>query len=42
LSWILLKLFIETFSIFPSIANILASCIIVVWSYIMQRKFTFK
>ena len=42
LSWILLKLFIETFSIFPSIANIMASCIIVVWSYIMQRKFTFK
>lgn len=42
LSWLLLKLFIETFSIFPSIANIMASCIIVVWSYIMQRKFTFK
>ena len=42
LSWILLKLFIETFSMFPSIANIMASCIIVVWSYIMQRKFTFK
>lgn len=42
LGWILLKLFIETFSMFPSIANILASCIIVVWSYIMQRKFTFR
>lgn len=42
LSWILLKLFIETLSIFPSIANVMASCIVVVWSYIMQRKFTFK
>jgi putative flippase GtrA len=42
LSWLLLKFFIETLSIFPSIANIIASCIVVVWSYIMQRKFTFR
>lgn len=42
LSWVLLKFFIETLSIFPSIANVLASCIVVVWSYIMQRKFSFR
>jgi putative flippase GtrA len=42
LSWILLKFFIEALSIFPSIANVLASCIVVVWSYIMQRTFTFR
>jgi putative flippase GtrA len=42
LGWILLKLFVESLMIFPSIANILSSCIIVVFSYIMQRKFTFK
>ncbi len=41
-SWILLKLFIETFGLFPSIANVIASCIVVVISYILQRKFTFK
>ena len=41
-SLLLLKFFIETLHIFPSIANVIASCIVVVWSYIMQRKFTFK
>lgn len=42
LSWVLLKFLIETMSIFPSIANIMASCIVVVFSFIMQRKFTFR
>jgi putative flippase GtrA len=42
LSWILLKLLIEVLCIYPSIANIIASCIVVVMSYILQRKFTFK
>lgn len=42
ISWGLLKMFIEFFNIFPSIANILASCLVVIVSYLLQRKFTFK
>jgi len=41
-SWGLLKMFIEVFDFFPSLANILASCLVVVVSYLLQRKFTFK
>ena len=41
-SWVLLKLFIEVFNFFPSLANILASCLVVIVSYLLQRKFTFK
>ena len=41
-SWGLLKIFIEVFDFFPSIANILASCLVVIVSYLLQRKFTFK
>ena len=41
-SWILLKLFIESFHLFPSIANIVSSCIVVVISYLLQRKFSFR
>ena len=42
LSWILLKFFIEILMIYPSISNVIASLIVVVFSYLMQRKFTFK
>ena len=42
LSWFLLKLLVEMLSIYPSIANVLASCIVVIFSYMMQRKFSFK
>jgi putative flippase GtrA len=42
LSWLLLKFFIESIQIFPSIANIIASIIVVIFSFIMQRKFTFR
>ncbi len=42
LSWILLKFFIEIISIYPSVANVIASCIVVIFSYIMQRKFSFR
>ena len=42
LSWVILKLFVEILSFYPSIANILASCIVVVFSYLMQRNFSFK
>ena len=41
-SWILLKLLIESFHLFPSIANLVSSCIVVVISYLLQRKFSFK
>jgi putative flippase GtrA len=41
-SWILLKLLIESFHLFPSIANIVSSCIVVVISYLLQRKFSFR
>ena len=41
-SWGLLKMFIEVFDFFPSLANILASCLVVIVSYLLQRKFTFK
>ena len=41
-SWILLKLLIESFHFFPSIANIVSSCIVVVISYLLQRKFSFR
>ena len=42
IGWILLKFFIESLALFPSIANVMASCIVVIWSYFMQRKFTFR
>ena len=41
-SWILLKLLIESLDLFPSIANIVSSCIVVVISYLLQRKFSFR
>jgi putative flippase GtrA len=41
-SWILLKIFIETFNFFPTLANISASCVVVVISYLLQRKFSFR
>jgi putative flippase GtrA len=42
LGWFILKIFIEFLSIYPSIANVLASCIVVIFSYLMQRNFSFK
>jgi putative flippase GtrA len=42
LSWMLLKLFVEILSFYPSLSNVLASCIVVVFSYLMQRNFSFK
>jgi putative flippase GtrA len=41
-SWMLLKTFIEAFDFYPSVANVLASCLVVIVSYLLQRKFTFK
>ena len=42
LGWTLLKIFVEVFQIYPSISNVIASCIVVVFSYLAQRNFTFK
>ncbi len=42
LNWIILKFLIEGFDVYPSISNILSSCIVVVFSYLMQRRFSFR
>jgi putative flippase GtrA len=42
LNYIFIKLFVEHFGIYPTIAKILTTCIIVVFSYLTQRHFTFK
>lgn len=41
-NWGLLKVLVLGMGIFPSIANILASCVVVTISYLLQRKFSFK
>jgi|TARA_B100000767_G_C19743483_1_gene527342 putative flippase GtrA len=41
-NWVLLKGFVELFEFFPSLANVLSTCIVVVISYLIQRNFTFK
>ncbi len=42
LNWCILKLLIEGISFYPSVANVISSCLVVVFSYLMQRKFSFK
>jgi len=41
-NWVLLKIFVEFFYFFPSLANVLSTCIVVIISYLIQRNFTFK
>ena len=41
-SWSLLKLFIVYFGFYQTVSNILASIIVVVISYLIQRNYTFK
>lgn len=41
-NWILLKGLVELLEFFPSIANVISTCIVVVISYLIQRNFTFK
>lgn len=41
-SWLILKILIEILQFYPSIANVISSCIVVVISYLLQKKFTFK
>jgi putative flippase GtrA len=42
LNYIFLKLFVEQFNFYPTVAKILTTCIVVVFSYLTQRHFTFK
>lgn len=41
-NWGLLKILVLGMGIYPSIANVLASCVVVTISYLLQRKFSFK
>jgi putative flippase GtrA len=42
LNYIFLKLFVEHFHFYPTIAKIVTTCIVVVFSYLSQKHFTFK
>ncbi len=41
-NWVLLKGFVEIFEFFPSLANVLSTCFVIIISYLIQRNFTFK
>jgi putative flippase GtrA len=42
LNYILLRLFVESLKIYPTIAQVITTVIIVLFSYVAQRNFTFK
>jgi putative flippase GtrA len=42
LNYIFIKLFVEQFNIYPTVAKILTTVIVVTFSYISQKRFTFK
>jgi putative flippase GtrA len=42
LNYIFIKLFVEHFHIYPTISKILTTVIVVSFSYVTQKKFTFK
>ena len=42
LNYIFIKLFVEEFYVFPTIAKILTTIIVISFSYLTQRNFTFK
>jgi putative flippase GtrA len=42
LNYIFLKLFVEQFHIYPTIAKIFTTLIVVAFSYLTQKKYTFK
>lgn len=42
LNYIFIKLFVEQFGIFPTIAKVLTTVIVVSFSYLTQKHFTFK
>ena len=42
LNYILLKIFVEKLHIYPTIAQIITLCIVIVFSYVAQRNYSFK
>jgi len=42
INYVLLRLFVENLKIYPVFAQILTTCIIILFSYVAQRNFTFK
>ena len=42
LTYIGLKIFVEMLHLFPSVANVVVSILVTVFSYFSQKKFTFK
>jgi putative flippase GtrA len=42
LNYVFIKLFVEQFNIFPTVAKILTTLIVVSFSYVSQRYFTFR
>ncbi|PWT72157.1 MAG: phenylalanine 4-monooxygenase [Bacteroidetes bacterium] len=42
LNYVFIKLFVEQFHIFPTIAKMLTTAIVVSFSYVTQKKYTFK
>ncbi len=42
LNYILLKIFVERFHIYPVIAQVMTTSIVIVFSYLAQRHFSFK
>jgi putative flippase GtrA len=42
LNYIFIKLFVEQFGIYPTVAKILTTVIVVCFSYLTQKHFTFK
>ena len=42
LNYVLLRIFVESLKVYPVFAQVLTTCIIILFSYIAQRNFTFK
>lgn len=42
LNYILLKVFVERLRIYPILAQVITTCLIVLFSYLMQKHYTFK
>lgn len=42
LNYILLKILVENFHIYPVIAQIITTCVVIMFSYLAQRHFSFK
>ncbi len=42
LNYVLLRLFVETFKVYPTFAQLITIAIVILFSYVVQRNFTFK